>query len=164
MTNINTAILDAIKSHIPETIAGELRKYLDEANLAFSKVALLTKENDSLNQKINILNDEKYKLENSLNDANQLKRKYENGIALINIEKDKIVEERANHKYEVANAQYNTVMQVLDKFLRNGTVRTNIQRQVSHPVEGIPPTQYSGGTAGFVQTSLDYENTIVEND
>lgn len=47
-------------------------------------------------------------------------------------------------------------------FLQNNTIKTNIQKNVGVPVQGMPANQYSSGTAGFLVSSFDSESSTVE--
>lgn len=162
---MNLAIAEAIKANLPEAVAGEMKRYLDEAKAAMSDNVRLNKALADARARISQLEEfsSKTSRENDiLRDvdiktqalAKELQNKEIANIKLL-----------ARHEADVANAAKSAAFEVMGLFLRNPSIRTDIQRTVTHPVEGVPPSQYnSSGSCGFVGSGFETESKTVTNE
>ena len=73
-----------------------------------------------------------------------------------------LLKKEAAIEARVSDASKDATLDVVRLFLQNNTIKTNIQKNVGVPVQGVPANQYNSGTAGFVVSSLDSEFSTVE--
>lgn len=165
MSDMNLAIAEAIKANLPEAVAGEMKRYLDEAKAAMSdnvrlnkaladaraRIAQLEEYSSKMSRENEILKDADIKTQAL---AKELQNKEIGHIKLL-----------ARNEADIANAAKSAAFEVIGLFLRNPSIRTDIQRTVTHPVEGVPPSQYnSSGSCGFVGSGFETESKTVTNE
>ena len=57
----------------------------------------------------------------------------------------------------------NATLDVVNSFLRNSTVRTNVQQTVGVTVPGKPSSQYSGRNCWFCSAVYDSKDVVMEH-
>lgn len=164
MTDINAALSQLIKNNLPEAVAMEMSKYLETSKNAIEENAALHKKNALLNRQISDLTSQVSSLSSKNSDlefeirrVNDLKRSLDH-FQLELLKKEASIEAR------VSDASKHAAFDVINLFLKNQVIRTNIQKTVGIPVEGIPPSQYTSGTPGSIIQSYDSQFTTVENE
>lgn len=162
MTDINIAIAKLIKDNLPEAVALEMAKYLDTAKNAITENALLKKANETYSTQNAFLSQQVSDLklrENKIDDTEKDLKFFE--LRLKNFELE-LLKKEAAIEARVSDASKDATLNVVSLFLQNNTIKTNIQKNVGVPVQGMPANQYSSGSAGFVFPSFDSESSTVE--
>lgn len=162
MTDINIAIAKLIKDNLPEAVALEMAKYLDTAKNAITENDSLKKSNEAYSTQNALLSQQVSDLklrENKVNDTEKNLKCLE--LKLKNFELE-LLKKEAAIEARVSDASKDATLDVVRLFLQNNTIKTNIQKNVGVPVQGMPANQYNSGTAGFVVSSLDSEFSTVE--
>lgn len=130
--DLNTALSDAIKQHLPEVAAKELRVYIERAEeiarkLKSTESVLETTRTDLLTARSSLRNQDVID-----SDIANLR----NGQAKLQEEKLILVYEKAELRAKIAEASLNANNHVVEMFLRLPSVRTSVHGNVHVPVEG----------------------------
>jgi len=163
MSDLYLALSKLVKDNLPEVTALEMSKYLQSAKAAIEENARYKTSNENLSNQITSLTGKLLDANKKIDDLKE-KEKFiiDKEQQLHNKEID-LIRKEAFITAEIANASKNATLDVVNSFLRNPTVRTSVQQTVGVAVLGKPSSQYSDGTAGFVQQSYDSKDVVMEH-